>query len=79
MPYSPDAGIEYSLQRGGLACGEARASECIRSDTRPAQATKPQDKTTCPVLLLLQSPACHDCIALLGGHLFSLSEEHPYA
>jgi hypothetical protein len=46
--YSPDGRIEYSLPRAGLPWGEARARECIRSDTRPSEQRSPKANRPLP-------------------------------
>src|SRR5216117_1479001 len=48
VAYSPDRGIEYSLQRAVLPWGEARGRECIRSDTRPSEQRSPRAKQPLP-------------------------------
>src|SRR5437016_5456495 len=46
--YSPDRGIEYSLQRAVLPWGEARGRECIQGDTRPTEQRSPRAKRPLP-------------------------------
>src|SRR5438093_2739703 len=46
--YSPDRGIEYSLQRAVLPWGEARGRECIPGDTRPTEQRSPRSKRPLP-------------------------------
>src|SRR6266496_1495441 len=48
VSYSPDRGIEYSLQRAVLPWGEARGRECIRSDTRRTEQRSPRAKRPLP-------------------------------
>jgi len=52
VSYSPDRGIEYSLQRAVLPWGEARGRKCIPGDTRPTEQRSPRAKRPLPAGLL---------------------------